>query len=380
MIKCGIDYVKDYKELLQDERLGLLTNMSAVDHQFNNTYKIINSRYDLKLLLVGEHGLYTSENAGDSVESQVDRTTGLPVYSLYTGVTKNAQLDEKVLESIDTVVYDIPDIGCRYYTYISTLLNLIQQCAKHHKKLIILDRPNPLGGIKVEGSVLEEDFISIVGCYTIATRYGLTTGELARMYVEESRVDCKLQIIPCTGWQRGMEFLDFKRPWLSPSPNMNSYDTALLYPGVCLLEGTNISEGRGTALPFRIIGAPYINADDLAKHLRKIDIDGVAFTPAYFKPCSSKYKGIHCQGVNIHIVDYKQIGGYKVGLQIIEAVRSLYPKDFQVLKREKRPSFINLLNGNNQLESCQWTSEEILHSNMQELKAFEQRKQKYHIY
>lgn len=288
-----------------------------------------------------------------------------------------------MLADVDVVVYDIQDIGARYYTFISTLIYAMEDCAKYGKEMIVLDRPNPLGGMKIEGNVLDIAYTSFVGAYPLATRYGLTVGELALMVKEEQYMPCDLKIVPCKGWKRNMLFHKTDQVWIMPSLGIPRFDTALLYIGTCLFEGTNVSEGRGTSCPFEIIGAPYIEADKLVKHLNeKKELLGVVFTPAYFTPSGSKHKGVFCKGVHLHITDYERFDSYKTGLVVMESIRNMYPKEFEILpplKEGKRP-FISLLSGNNMFQNLDWSCDEILKRNKKnELLAFQKKGKKKNI-
>ncbi len=376
----GIDNIHKYSKLLMGKRIGLVTSISGVDNQLNSTIEIINKNFNLQVLFAPEHGVRGDRDAGQMVDDYIDNVTGVPVYSLYKKDSK--RLNKEMLDKVDVVVYDIQDLGVRYYTFISTLIYVMEDCAKEGKQFIVLDRPNPLGGIIVEGNVLEPAYKSFVGVYPIATRYGLTAGELAHMVNEEENIRCNLEVIPCTGWKRSQMFHQTDQIWVMPSLGIPRFDTALLYPGVCLAEGTNLSEGRGTSCPFEILGAPFINAQLLVDKLKDKELEGVGFTPAYFKPTSSKFKGVFCNGVHLHITDYGTFESYKTGLTVIETIRNMYPKDFEFLKPiegNKKP-FISLLSGNNAFENPEWTCDEILEKNEKELEEFKRKKQKYHIY
>jgi uncharacterized protein YbbC (DUF1343 family) len=380
MILKGIDRIKEYDHYFRNKRLGLITSISGVDNRLISTIEILNKHYNLKALFAPEHGVRGDIDAGQIVDSYIDDMTGVTVHSLYRKDSK--RFTKEMLSEVDVVVYDIQDIGVRYYTFISTLIYAMEDCAKYGKEMIVLDRPNPLGGMKIEGNVLDIHYKSFVGAYPIATRYGLTVGELATMVKQEQNILCELKVIPCKGWKREMLFHDMDQLWIMPSLGIPRFDTALLYVGNCLFEGTNVSEGRGTSCPFEIIGAPYIDACKLVKHLRGKELSGVAFTPAYFTPSSSKYKGKFCRGVHIHISDYKQYDSYKTGLIILESIREMYPKDFSILSPVKvgNKPFISLLSGNDMFEHIDWKSDKILKMKEKELLEFQKRKEKYHLY
>ncbi|WP_105614803.1 exo-beta-N-acetylmuramidase NamZ family protein [Vallitalea okinawensis] len=380
MILKGIDRIREYDHLFKNKRLGLITSISGVNNELLSTIEILHENYRLNALFAPEHGVRGDRGAGQFVDTYIDDATGVTVYSLYRKDSK--RLTEGMLNEVDAVVYDIQDLGVRYYTFISTLIYALEDCATHGKEVIILDRPNPLGGVKLEGNVLKNQFKSFVGTYPLATRYGLTVGELANMVNEEQNIGCHLTVIPCREWRREMLFHETDQTWVMPSLGIPRFETALLYVGTCLLEGTNVSEGRGTSCPFEILGAPYINAEKLVKHLREKNLNGVGFTPVYFTPTSSKHKGVFCQGVHIHMTDYKEFEGYKTGLVIIESLKKMYPDSFALLPpfKENSKPFISLLSGNDYFEKNDWTSEDILEKNDKDLIAFRKRKEKYHLY
>lgn len=380
MILKGVDNIKPYDDYFKNKKLGLITSISGIDNNLNSTIDILHKKYCVTALFAPEHGVRGDKDAGENVDTYLDTETGLPVFSLYRKESK--RFTNEMLENVDAIVYDIQDLGVRYYTFISTMIYALKDCAKYGKELIILDRPNPLGGEIIDGNVLEEEYKSFVGAYPLATRYGLTIGELANMVNDEENIGCHLTIIPCLGLKRNVLFPAMKQIWMMPSPGMPRFDTALLYTGTCLFEGTNVSEGRGTSCPFEIIGAPYIDANQLVQHMRKQDLSGIAFTPAYFKPTSSKHKGVFCQGVHIHITDYETYESYKTGLILLEQIRNLYPENFMLLEptSDSRKPFISLLAGSNIFENENWNSKDILERNRIQLNQFKIRKQKYHIY
>lgn len=380
MILKGIDNLRSYETTFKNKRLGLITSISGVNHNFNSTIDILNERYHMTALFAPEHGVRGDKEAGQTVATYTDEETGLPVYSLYREDSK--RFTEEMLENVDAIVYDIQDLGVRYYTFISTMIYALEDCAKYGKELIILDRSNPLGGDIIEGNVLEPEFKSFVGAYPIATRYGLTIGELAGMVNEEEKLGCKLTIIPCSGLNRNELFPETKQTFIMPSLGMPRFDTVLLYTGTCLFEGTNVSEGRGTSCPFEIIGAPYIDSKRLLSYLRTMNLKGVAFTPAYFTPTSSKHKGEFCQGVHIHVTDYHSYESYKTGLVVLEAIKNLFPEKFCFLKpvSEGKKPFISLLAGSSVFENENWNSYEILEKNQIQLEKFKDKKVKYHLY
>jgi Protein of unknown function (DUF1343). len=368
----GIDRTLEYGDLLSGIRIGLICSISSVNNDLISTIDILHKHFRLTALFGPEHGVRGDKAAGEQVEDYIDDATGVPVYSLYKSDSK--RLTKEMLEQVDAVVYDLQDLGVRYYTFVSTLIYALEDCAKAGKQLIVLDRPNPLGGNIIEGDILKPEYQSFVGAYPLPVRYGLTPGELAIMVNEERKLGCDLVVIPCEGWSRDEIFTQTGQIWVMPSPGIPRFETALLYPGICLFEGTNISEGRGTSCPFEIIGAPFINAGRLVEKLRNRKLPGVNFTPAYFTPTSSKYSGVPCNGIHIHITDYYAFESYRTSLVLLETIRDLYPNDFKYLP------FISLLSGGNIIENTYWTSDGILKENEEGLRKFREKKEKYHIY
>lgn len=380
MVIKGIDNIKSYDSYLGNKKIGLITSISGVDNNLISTIDILHKNYTLTALFAPEHGVRGDKEAGECIDTYIDPATGIPVYSLYRKESKH--FTKEMLQNVDAIVFDIQDLGVRYYTFISTMINAMKDCASYGKEMIVLDRPNPLGGEVLEGNVLNPQYTSFVGAYPLPTRYGLTIGELAMLVNEEEKLGCNLVVIPCKGLKRRNLYPEMNQIWVMPSPAMPRFETALLYPGTCLFEGTNVSEGRGTSCPFEIIGAPFIDANQLVRQMRGQKLLGVEFTPAYFKPTSSKYSGVFCQGIHIHITDYERYESYKTGLVLLEQIKNLYPKEFAFLTPEKEgnPSFISLLAGSDVFEHKEWTSRDILEQNQLGLEAFLLKKKKYHLY
>lgn len=378
MVQNGIDRIDNFSCYFNNRRLGFITSVSGVDMRLNSSINILHSKYNLTALFAPEHGVRGNHNAGEIHVSYTDSVTGLPVYSLYRKDSK--RLSGDMLQNIDTMVYDIQDMGTRYYTFISTLLYTAEDCAKYGKELIVLDRFNPLGD-EVEGNILDSEYKSFVGAYPITIRYGLTAGEIAKMFVKENNIDIDLKVIPCKGWNRKQKFHETGNYWMMPSPGIPRFDTALLYPGTCLFEGTNVSEGRGTSCPFEIIGADYINAQLLSDRMNKKDLEGVIFTPAYFKPTASKHAGEACGGVHIHITDYQNIEPVTVGIELLYEIKELYPKHFKFLPpvKEFGKPFISLLSGDNKIVN-NVLKNDLLNQFKEDSRIFKERKKEFEIY
>lgn len=374
MLQFGIDRIGEFSELLQG-RVALLTAPTGRTRDNRSTINVLKEYCDLRLLLAPEHGVRGDQPAGAMIEDVTDLESGLPACSLYS--KDSHRLSAGILDRFDTLVYDIADVGCRYYTFISTLRYCMEDCAAAGKRLVVLDRPNPLGD-RVEGGLLRKECESFVGIYTIPVCYGLTVGELAGMMNDEMRIGCDLRVVPCAGLTRDMTFRDWDHYWTMTSPNIPRYETALLYPGTCLIEGTNLSEGRGTADPFAILGAPFIRAEEFSRAFNGLGCPGVVATPVYFTPVASKHQGVLCGGIHLHIVDEGRLRPVELGLRLLDLLRRMYPRDFQLLKGE--PPFLSLLAGCRDFEDPDWNAEEIIERNCRESELFRQRKAKYEIY
>jgi uncharacterized protein YbbC (DUF1343 family) len=266
-----------------------------------------------------------------------DSVTGLPMHSLYGAGEASLHPRPEMLQGLDAVVFDIQDVGSRYYTYVWTLLHMMQACAPLGIEVIVLDRPNPIGGLDVEGGAIHDDYRSFVGRVSLPNRHGMTVGEIARMVNDTEGLGCRLSVVTLEGWSRDMYYDRTSLPWVLPSPNMPSLDTALVYPGMCLVEGTELSEGRGTTRPFEVCGAPYVSyaeAHALAEVLGKEDLPGVRFRPIVFAPTFHKFAGKRCGGIQLHVVDRKTFRPYLTGVAVVRAFRQLFPAAFRWRTRE----------------------------------------------
>lgn len=378
MLLFGADRVEEYLHLFQG-RVALLTTPTGRTRGNIPTIDILKNCCDLRLLLAPEHGVRGDKPAGALFADEIDRESGLPVRSLYTKESK--RLSRETMDLFDTLVYDIADVGCRYYTFISSLRYCIEDCAAAGKRLVVLDRPNPLGNW-VEGGVLREEHASFVGAYPIPVCYGLSCGELANMMNGELGLGCDLHIVPCSGLSRRMTFRDWGHYWVMPSLGMPRFETALLYPGTCLIEGTNLSEGRGTADPFAIIGAPFIRAEELSRAFNDLGCPGITATPIYFTPTASKHQGVTCGGIHLHVVDEYQLRPVELGVHLLDLLRRMYPEDFSLLPPdgEWEIPFISLLAGHRDFENPDWDVDEILSRYARESEIFRWRKAPYEIY
>lgn len=322
--------LKDQKELLKGKKVGLITNPTGIDSGLNSIVDLLNDDPEIELtaLYGPEHGVRGDAQAGSSVEFYIDEKTGLPVYSLY-GKTKKPT--PEMLANVDVLVFDIQDVGTRYYTYIYTMAYAMEAAKENNIPFIVLDRPNPQGGLSVDGPVLEPEFSSFVGLYPIPLKHGMTVGELASFFNKEFEIGADLTVVKMNGWKRSMNFDETGLPFVLASPNMPTVSTTFVYPATGLIEGTNVSEGRGTTKPFELIGAPYINSTDLAEKLNSLSLPGVKFRAASFTPTFSKHAGKLSHGVEIYVTDREEFEAVPTGLHIIKTIHDMYPDDFQFL-------------------------------------------------
>lgn len=310
------------------KRLGLLCNQASVNRQYEHAKNLVAQCWpgQLQALFSPQHGFF-GEKQDNMIESDhiFDEQLQIPVYSLY-GATREPT--DAMLESIDVLLVDLQDVGTRVYTFSSTLYHCMDAARRHNIRVIVLDRPNPLGGDVIEGNCLASDCTSFVGRMPVPMRHGLTLGELARFYNRYGEIDCDLDVIPVKGWRRSMRYSDTGLPWVAPSPNLPTVASACVYPGQVIWEGTNISEGRGTALPFEIFGAPFINFSALRQRL-PADLAGVVLRPHGFEPTSNKWSGKTCFGAQIHVTDEACYQPYLTSLRLLQAVLQLWPNAFE---------------------------------------------------
>src|SRR5947209_4176456 len=327
-VLTGIDVLeRDGFKQLNGMRIGLVTNQTGQDRSGRSTIDILFKAPNVKLvtLFSPEHGIRGV--ADEKVSDTKDEQTGLPIYSLY-GESRRPKPEQ--LKDLDALVYDIQDVGVRFYTYITTLGYLMEEAAKAKLPVFVLDRPNPINGLDVEGPLADTDKLSFTAYHTIPVRHGLTVGELAGLYNDERKIGCDLRIIKMENWRRAMWFDSTGLTWVNPSPNMRSLTEAALYPGVGLLETTNLSVGRGTDTPFEVIGAPWLDGQKLASYLNGRKIAGIRFVPIRFTPRASVFKDKECGGVNVVVTDRARFRPVRAGLEIAVALRRLYPQDWKV--------------------------------------------------
>jgi len=319
--RCGVDCLDGNDAVLLGRRVGLITNPSAVTADFTPTVEVLASNYKLAALFGPEHGVRGDAQAGVAVGDNVSCAYGVPEYSLY-GATR--RLQREWLDQVEVVVFDIQDIGSRYYTYIYTMGLALADCAAAGIPFVVLDRPNPLGGLKAEGVLIRPEFHSFVGNYGLSVRHPLTVGEMAQRINRIEAHNCDLTVVQCSGWQR--QPLGDETSWINPSPNMPSLTTALVYNGTCLFEATNISEGRGTTRPYELIGAPFIEHEHLATTMNSQGLAGVHFRPCCFTPTFDKHMGQLCRGVQLHVTDREAFNGFAAGVSLFQAIREQTPQ------------------------------------------------------
>jgi uncharacterized protein YbbC (DUF1343 family) len=329
-VQTGLErFVEKPGKWISRERIGLLCNPASVDSRLDHARLLINQRFpqQLKALYSPQHGFF-AEKQDNMIESEdlVDSVLQIPVYSLYG---KSRKPDARMFAPIDVLLVDLQDVGTRVYTFIYTLSYCLEAAREYGVRVIVLDRPNPVNGRAVEGNCLAADCASFVGRYPIPMRHGLTIGELAHLFNDYFAIGCDLEVVAMKGWQRDMRFGDTGLPWVAPSPNLPTPDSALVYPGQVLLEGTNLSEGRGTTQPFELFGAPYIDVPKIQSALSDTPLPGAYLRPAVFEPTSNKWQATPCNGFQIHVTDPARFRPYATSLHLLQAVIANHPDQFE---------------------------------------------------
>lgn len=403
-VKTGIEvFMEKHIDLVRGKKVGLVTNPTGVNTNLTSDIELLFKHPDIDLVaLYGpEHGVRGNTQAGEYVPFYIDDIYQLPVFSLYGQTMKPAddmlsRIDEhmrsfditdkgkfpekEMVSKLDVLIFDIQDVGTRIYTYTATMALCMQACAENNIEFIVLDRPNPINGIDMEGPLLEyPEFSSFVGLYPIPVRHGMTVGELALLFNDaffETKADVK--IIPMQGWERGFWYDETLLPWVIPSPNMPTLTTALVYPGQVYLEGTNVSEGRGTTKPFELFGAPWIKANHLTQILNSLDLPGVRFREAWFTPVMSKYKGELCGGCQIHITNRDVYKPFECTLFIIKTIMDQYPEHFSFHKK-----YFDKIMGTDKIRKALIKGravQDITNSYQRELDSFKEKRKKYLLY
>ncbi len=315
---------------LRGLRVGLVCNPTAVDRRLRHAADVLSAAPGVRLaaLFGPEHGVRGDIQYMSAVGDDRDPVTGLPVHSLYGSAPESLRPGRSQLAGLDALCFDVQDVGTRYYTYQATMMLCMEAAAAAGLRFVVLDRPDPIGGREVEGPALRPGFESFCGMHDLAVRHGMTVGELAELFRAERGLDLDLEVVPCEGWRRRQGFHDTGLPWILPSPNMPTPETALVYPGMCLLEGTNLSEGRGTTRPFHLFGAPWLDARQLAHDLEAERLPGVRFRAAGFTPTWDKHAGRLCHGVELHVHDPEAFRPFRTGLACVAVARAQDPDRF----------------------------------------------------
>lgn len=331
-VRFGIDvWVKQRFRALKGRRVGAIVNPTSVDSTFRHLVDLLHDADGVTLaaLFGPEHGVRGEAQYMEPVSNVArDQRTGVPVHSLYGHTFESLTPTAAALEGLDALVFDIQDVGARYYTYVYTMALAMKAAAQAKLAFYVLDRPNPIGLELVQGNLVEPGFESFVGLYPIANRHGMTAGELASWINETERVGCDLHVVPCQGLSRSMTWATTARDFISPSPNMPTPSTALVYPGMCLGEGTNVSEGRGTCRPFEQFGAPWLNGPAVAERLNELDLPGVRFRSCAFTPTFDKFKGVSCEGAFLHVTDRRTFDPFVTGIAVFQTCRELGGRQF----------------------------------------------------
>ena len=366
-VLCGSDVIARGGYDLQG-KCGLITNHTGVLRDLSSTIDLLKEMCDLIALFAPEHGVRGDLQAGMEIFNYTDKRSGLPVYSLYGEDTAES---ERILASLDTVIFDIQDVGARFYTYAYTMTDTMKFCAEHGVKFVVLDRPNPLGGVKTEGTLLDRHFSTFVGRFPTPTRCGLTIGEFARMMNETENIGCDLTVIPMEGWKRTMCYEDTGLVFIQPSPNIPTVDTAFVYIGTCIFEGTNLSEGRGTTKPFEMIGAPWLDSEAVLKKVGQQE--GVILRECSFTPSFSKHKDTFCRGIQLHVTDRNAFAPFAVGMRLLEAIRYVHPE------LEIQPSIKNLL-GNDDVFAADFDVEVYIAREAEKVSRWQEYSKKWYLY
>ncbi len=393
MTTPGIDHLLARTEqYLKGKTVGLVVNHTSLagDNQHSILHFNSHSSFKLNALFAPEHGLYGIAQDMIEIKDEVDPVSGLTISSLYGHSEDTLEPDPAELADIDNLIFDIQDVGARYYTFIYTMAKCMDICKKSGTRMIVCDRPNPINGTILEGNLVSEDCRSFVGQYPLPNRHGMTVGELALYFNHEIDIGCELKVVPMTGWTRDQWYDQTGLTWVAPSPNMPTLETATVYPGMCLIEGTQLSEGRGTTLPFETFGAPYIAPNKLLLRIRKDlkDLPGVLFRPHFSQPMFQKHQGKVCGGLQIHVTDRNKFKPLLTSIALLRAIVELYPEEFKW--RTEPYEFvsdrlaIDLLYGNPQLRETifndNFSLQYIEESWKEELQSFKEMQKNYLIY
>jgi len=380
--------ISDYFHLIKNKKLGIVTNHTALLSNGVHLVDTLHTLKDVKItaLFGPEHGIRGDNSAGATIKNEVDTKSGIRVFSLYG---KDRKPTKEMLIDVEVLLFDIQDVGARFYTYISTLFYTVQAAAENNIPLVLLDRPNPINGIYVDGPIRKPELSSFVGIAPLPIAHGMTVGELAKYFAGEKLIGenltVDLKIIKMANWDRNLFYDDFRSSWIKPSPNIPSLDAAIVYPGTCLIEGINVSEGRGTEAPFLIIGAPYINSRELIEEMNKYNIEGISLEPLPFTPIeipgvvsNPKYKNENCFGIKIKMIDRNKFESVKFGIRLISSINKLYPNELKF-----RDASFDRLSGDRSIRQKiieGISAQQIIQSYQSELDLFRNVRKKYLLY
>jgi len=390
-VKTGLEILlQDGAKALRGGRVGLLAHAASVTSGLRYAWDALSGLPGVSLvrLFSPEHGLMgTFQDMENIPREQPQPMQGVPIFSLYGADAGSLRPRVRMLKGLDVLLADVQDIGSRYYTYLYTVAYCMESCRRAGAEVWVLDRPNPLGGVRIEGGRVAPGYRSFVGRYPLPVRHGMTVGECALMINDAFGVGCRLRVVPMEGWRRDMWYDESGLPWVMPSPNMPFLETAVVYPGACLIEGTNLSEGRGTTRPFEIVGAPWIEPAAMAASLNRIGLPGVAFRPLFFRPTFNKHAGRSCGGVQIHVMNRDTFLPHLTGIEVIRCARRLWPGEFDWRREpyefETRRLAIDLLAGGTWLRRVveeKVTLSECVNAWSREIREFEKVRSKYLLY
>ncbi len=386
MVTTGLDILLENTDRYRNRAIGMIVNQTSVTADLRYSWDMLRRKgLNIRTIFTPEHGLFATEQDQIAVERQP--VPEFELVSLYGSSVDTLIPDSAILDDLDLILFDIQDVGSRYYTYVNTLALFMEAAKGRDLEIMVLDRPNPLGGDLVEGPMLDKDYRSFVGIFPVPVRHGMTPGELAILYRDWKMLDIRLTVLPMQGWNRSMLFPETGLPWVPPSPNMPSVETAAVYPGMCLFEGLNASEGRGTTTPFQLFGAPFIDPYALLEQCEGPEFDGLFLRPTWFKPTFHKFHGKAIGGLWIHVSDHRRFRPFAAAVALTAALRNLYPDDLQFLSgvyefNDTIPAF-DLLAGNSDIRKSILDGLDmatIVSSWQQDEKSFLASKELYHLY
>ncbi|MEI6848002.1 MAG: DUF1343 domain-containing protein [Chlorobiaceae bacterium] len=386
MVVTGLDILLKNIDRLRNRKIGLIVNQSSVTTELQYSWNALKEKgVNLQRIFSPEHGLFATEQ--DQVAVGYQPELDCELVSLYGNSAESLFPDNSLFDNLDLILFDIQDVGCRYYTYVNTLAFFMEALSGKETEIMVLDRPNPLGGNIVEGPLLDANFRSFVGIFPVPVRHGMTAGELALLYRNSKKLDINLSVTKMEGWKRSMLFPETGLPWIPPSPNMPTFSTAEVYPGMCLFEGLNASEGRGTTTPFQLSGAPFIQPEEFTARCRQFNLEGVFFRPTWFKPTFHKFCGEVTGGIWLQVTNHERFRPFATGVVMTAVIHALYPMYLEFLNgvyefNDTLPAF-DLLAGTSNIRTLILNGAEInsiLESWLDDEKKFCGFKQNFHLY